>query len=190
MNPTLVELPELFHSSETKAPIKTCLVCEKYLLEKEEYIIEKAFTNYAGLNTQDLVWEFAICTDCMKTQMNEYSEESARKMGEYFQENMNFSHQNELRKNQNFAPHEWISKCIIKGTPIKDCAQYQISAQCMGKMMLFERTPFMISGEAMDEMIQLMSNETLGFFNDFREKHFPPPEDLSPFFKEKDFVLI
>lgn len=190
MNPTLAELPPLFHSSETGALIDKCLVCEKHLLDKEEYIIEKSFTNYPGMKTQDLVWEFAICTDCMKTQMEEYSEESERKMTKYFVKNMEFSHQHELRENQDFEAGKWISKCIIKGTPIKDCAQYQISAQCVGKMMVFDRTPFMISGEAMDEIIQLMSNETLGFFNDFREKYFPPPEDLSPFFREKDFVLI
>ncbi|MEQ9309650.1 MAG: hypothetical protein RLN90_09360 [Balneolaceae bacterium] len=190
MNPTLVELPSLFHSSETGVPISTCLVCEKTLLDQQEYIIEKAFTNYPGIKTQDLVWEFAICTNCMKEQMNEYSKDSERKMTEYFVQNMDFTYQNELRTNQDFDPDKWISKCIIKGTAIKDCAQYQISAQCLGNMMLFERTPFMISGEAMDEIIQLMSNETLGFFNDFRGRYFPPPEDLSPFFKEKDFVLI
>lgn len=190
MNPTLVELPELFYSSETKSAFEHCLVCEKYLLENEEYIIEKAFTNYAGLKTQDLVWEFAICIDCMKSQMSEYSEESSQKMNSYFQQHMNFEYQNELRKNHDFDPYKWISKCIIKGTPIKDCAQYQISSQCSGKMMVFDRSPLMISGEAMDELIQLMSKETLGFFNDFRGTYFPPPEDLSPFFKEKDFIFI
>ncbi len=190
MNPALSEIPDLFHSSETGTPIEKWLVCEKHLLDQQEYIIEKAFTNYPGVKTRDLVWEFAICTDCMKTQMNEYSEESERKMTEYFQQNMDFTHQNELRTNHRFDANKWISKCIIKGTPIEDCAQFQISAQCVGNLMLFDRTPFMISGEAMDEIIQLMSNETLGFFNDFRGKYFPPPEDLSPFFKEKDFVLI
>ena len=190
MNPTLLEIPELFFSSETLAPIRNCLVCDKYLLENEEYIIEKAFTNYPGVTTQDLVWEFAMCTDCMKMLMSEYSEESERKMTEYFGQNMNFGYQNKLRKTQNFDAEAWTSKCVVKGKPIRECAQYQINAQCLGSMVYFDRTPFMISGEAMDEMIQLISNKTLGFFNHFRGKYFPPPQDLSPFFKEKEFILL
>ncbi len=190
MTPTLSELPELFYSSDTGKPIERCLVCGKYLLDNEEYIIEKAFTNYPGISTQDLVWEFAICMDCMHEQMKEYSEESEQKMAEYFQANLDFSHQNELRSSNEFDVEKWLSKCMIKGTPIEECAQYQISTQCVGTMMVFDRTPMMISGKAIDEIIQLMSNETLGFFNDFRDHYFPPPEDLSPLFRDKDFVLI
>jgi hypothetical protein len=48
----------------------------------------------------------------------------------------------------------------------------------------------MISGPAIDEMTDLLSNETIDFFNDFRGRYLPPPEDLSPLFKDKDFVLI
>ena len=186
----LRDIPEAFHSSETGAPIQHCKVCNKYLLDGAEYIIEKALVHYPGMNTTDLVWEFAICTDCTVTVMSEYSEESNRKMQEYFSRNMNLSHLRELTRAENFEAHDWLNKCIITGKEMSECSQYQITGQCMGNLMLFENGPFMISGEAMDEIVQLLSNETLGAMNDFRDRHFPPPEDLSPLLRDKDFVFI
>ena len=184
------EIPSIFLSSETGKPIERCLVCDKHLLDGEEYMIEKAFANYPALNTKDLIWEIAICFDCMETQRLEYSEESNRRIAEYFQTHSSFSHHKKLIEDQNYNAEEWLSHCLISGKPASECSQYQIYAQCVDGFCLFESAPFMISDEAMDEVAQLLSNATLRSMNDFRDKYMPPPEDLSPLLRDKDFVLL
>lgn len=190
MSAYLREIPEIFYSSETGAPIKHCKVCNEYLLDGTDYVIEKSMVHYPSSNTTDLIYEFAICMDCMEKAMAEYSKESQQKMNQYFLNHMNFERQRDLIQTENFDYNEWLSECLITGKAKEKCSQFQICAQCVGGMMVFEHTPFLISGEAMDEVIQLLSHQTLGAMNDFRDRHFPPPEDLSPLFYDKDFVLI
>ena len=190
MSQYLQEIPSIFYSSETGAPIDRCLICDSYLLDGIEYIIEKAIVNYPSVGTQDLVWEVAICMDCMENITNEYSQASQQKMAEYFMENMDMRHHKELREKENFDINEWISKCIIKGKSQRECTQYQLCGHFIGDLCVFDHTPFLVCDEAMDEVIHLLSNETLGAMNDFRDRYFPPPEDLSPLLRDKDFVLI
>ncbi len=190
MSQYLKEIPPIFYSNETGAPIQRCLVCDSYLLDGAEYIIEKAVVNYPTVGTRDLVWEFALCMDCMEEITSEYSEESQQKMSQYFIENMNMGHLRELKEAENFDVHEWISKCIVKGKAQSDCSQYQLCGHFVGELCVFDHTPFLVSDEAMDEVVQLISNKTLGSMNDFRDRFFPPPEDLSPLLRDKEFILI
>ena len=191
MHLNLFEIPPVFHSSDTGAPIERCLVCDKKLLDSgEEYMLEKAFANYPALKTRDIIWEIAICFDCMEMQRQEFSEESNQRIAEYFQTHADFTRHRELIESQNYDPSEWISHCVITGKPASECSQYQVYAQCIGAQCLFDATPFMISDEAMDEVAKLISNKTLDSMNDFRDRYLPTPEDLSPFFRDKDFVLL
>jgi hypothetical protein len=70
------EIPTIFYNTETKAPIDRCLVCHSYLLIDTDYIIEKAIVNYPTTDSFDLIWEFAMCIDCMTSVLNEYSKQS------------------------------------------------------------------------------------------------------------------
>lgn len=105
-------------------------------------------------------------------------------------DNMNLARQYMLAGNSNFDPEEWLKECIITGKTQDQCSQYQLCLQCTGELAVFERTPFMISDEAMDVVAQLLSNSTIDAMNKFRDQHFPPPEDLSPLLRDRDFVLI
>lgn len=183
------DIPEIFLSSETGAPFDECLVCSKDL-SQARFLVEKAFVNYPDLETSDLVWEYAMCMDCAEEQKKEYSEESNRRLNEYFIKRMNLGRQLSLLKNENFETDDWISECLITGKPIGECKQYQVYGYFMGKYTVYEQAPFMLSDDALDKAVELISDQTLGFMNDFRDKHFPPPEDLSPLFPERDFVMI
>jgi hypothetical protein len=184
------DIPALFHSSETGTLIQRCLMCDSFLLDGMEYMIEKSISNYPGMNTKDIIHEFALCVDCATSIMNEYSEESAQKMAQYFTDHMDFSRLNKFKTEEFFEADLWVAKCIVKKTPIEECSNYQMSAHCIGDQIIFDKSPLMISGEATDEVADLLSNKTTDLLNKFRDDHFPPPEDLSPLFKEKDFVLL
>lgn len=186
----LQKIPPIFYNSNTEKPINQCLVCDTNLLSDTEYIIEKSMVNYPGTGSLDLIWEFAICINCMNHVMDEYSKESHQAMNTYFMENMNLKRQTTLASNNNFDANAWLSECIITGKHQNTCSQFQICLQCVGEQAIFDRTPFMISDEAMDEVTKLLSNSTIEAMNRFRDIHFPPPEDLRPFFRKKDFVLI
>lgn len=190
MPQNLREIPPIFYNSDTGAPIERCLVCDSYLLSEVDYIIEKSMVNYPSAGTTDLIWEFAICMDCMDSVMSDYSKESHQAMNEYFMDNMNLSRQHILAGKQNFDVNEWLKECIITGKSQAECSQFQLCLQCTGELAVFDRTPFMISDEAMDAVTQLLSNATIDAMNKFRDKHFPPPEDLSPLLRDRDFVLI
>lgn len=177
----LQEIPSIFHNSETGAPIERCLMCDTYLLDDKEYIIEKAMVNYPGTGTTDLIWEFAMCMSCMDSVMSEYSKESHQAMNEYFMDNMDFARQRALIKSENFDPEEWMSSCMITGKPKNDCSQFQLTVQCKGDKAIFDRTPFLISDEAMDAVTELLSNATIDAMNKFRDEHFPPPKTSAPY---------
>ena len=67
---TFREIPSIFYSSETGAPIEQCLLCERELKDCT-YLIEKAYSNYPELNTSDLIWEYAICQECTESLKSE-----------------------------------------------------------------------------------------------------------------------
>lgn len=190
MDNNLRDIPDVFCSSESGKPISNCLVCDRYLLENVNYVIEKSITSYPGVDAEDSVYEIAVCSECLQSLMSEYSEESERTLNAYFLEKMDFSHQYKLLEHELFDADSWISRCIINKTNRSESTHYQICAHAIGDKIIFDRSPFMISGAAIDEMTDLLSTETIGFFNDFRDQYLTPPEDLSPLFKDRDFVLI
>ena len=100
-------------------------------------------------------------------------------MQDYFDSNVNLGARREALLEKNVLKmDEWVSKCIIKGTSIKEISQYQICCQCDGKDLLFGLSPFMISGEAVDEIANLLSNKTLGEIDGFVGEFFGWPPEL------------
>ncbi|MEO1021609.1 MAG: hypothetical protein AAFW89_03625 [Bacteroidota bacterium] len=190
MHFNLNNIPEIFFNSETGSPFTECKVCGETLTDGREYLIEKSFVHYNDKVNDDLVWEAAMCLNCVLELRKEYSEESYRRMNAYFESNMNFDRQRELAESQNFTVSDWLDTCVITGKKRPECGQYQIYGHFLGGSAVFDSGPFMLSGEAMDEAIQLMSNETLDNMNRFRDQHFPPPEDLRPLFEDPKFVFI
>lgn len=72
----------------------------------------------------------------------------------------------------------WLDHCIIHGTPVEELSEFQLIGHCQGREMLVTHMPFVIGGEAMDEILQLLSNETLDELGGFRDEHFGPPPAL------------
>ena len=170
------DIPKVFYSFETRAPFERCIECEKYLLDDDtEYIIEKAVKNYEGYAAKDVVFDYAICMDCAEQMRKEVSKESWDKMMQYFQENMDI--QSRLDR-QGKTPEENLRNCMIKKTDVDQCREYQIYAHCRGKQLNMENPPYMISGEVMEELLPLLSNQTIDEMNWFMNKHFSPDPSL------------
>ena len=158
------EIPKVFYSTETGKPFSHCVSCEKHLLASgEQYVIEKAIRNYQKFKTNDTIFEYAMCVGCYEKIHKSFSVSSKQAVENYFLQNVDFARRRaQLLEQGNRRLDEWLSDCIVKGTPVQDLDEYQILCQCQGDKMLFTYLPFMIGGDATEEIVQLLSNETLG----------------------------
>ena len=70
-------IPSFFHAYDTGAPFRSCQVCERDLMTyTKPYVIEKAIRRYPKFDTEDVIFEYAICMDCAEEQRKQMSKES------------------------------------------------------------------------------------------------------------------
>jgi len=186
------EIPSIFYSDENSKPFSHCVSCDKYLLQTGTlYVIEKAIKRYEKFNTTDTIFEYAMCLDCYSKVCKSFSDTSKTKMQDYFDRNVDLGARRKALLEKNVLKmDEWVSKCIIKGTSVKEVSQYQICCQCDGRDLLLGLSPFMISGEAVDEIANLLSNKTLGEIDGFIGEFFPWPPELKKNLRDQPVFVM
>lgn len=187
-----IEIPKLFYSTDKEKPFSNCISCDKYLLQSHTpYVIEKAVKQYPEYNTTDVIFEYAMCMECYLEIHESMSLDSKSNIEQYFLENVDLNKRRKsLLENEELLIDNWTSNCIIKGTPVKELNEYQIACQCDGEYLLFTNMPFIIGNLALDEMMQLLSNQTIGEIRGFYDKFFSPDPDIKKLFDEPKFVLL
>lgn len=187
-----IRIPKLFFSTETELPFSNCISCDKYLLSfNTPYVIEKAIKQYPEYKTTDVIFEYAMCMDCYQNISKSMSQESKENIEHYFSENVNLDiRRTNLLKKEIPVIENWTSNCIIKGTPIDELTEYQIACQCDGEFMLFTNMPFLIGNVALDEMMNLLSNKTIGEINGFKDRFFAPDPDLQKLIDEPTLLIL
>ena len=162
------DIPEIFQKADGK-PFNKCMKCGKELLESEEdYVIERAFRKYKDSNVTDIIFEYAFCLSCMEEFYKTYSEDSRRKIDDFLSRNCDLvGRTNKLYKAEAFKVGQWISKCAITGKNIDECEEYQIAGQFHGNFICYAYLPWMMSDEAGDAIVELLSDETLGSIDGF-----------------------
>ncbi|VGO17497.1 hypothetical protein PDESU_06093 [Pontiella desulfatans] len=174
-----IPVPEIFWSFETGKPISHCSLCHRELMEPgTNYVIEKAFQD------GETLFEHAICLQCHFQCLENLSEESTRRIRSYFAENVDLEHRPAQLLEKFGTRHErWLGHCMVKGYPPEECGEYQIYGFCIDQDLIFNGAPYMISGEAVDEILGLLSSETLGALGDISDRLFGigSPKDLLVF---------
>ncbi|MCB0283401.1 MAG: hypothetical protein KDF60_12535 [Calditrichaeota bacterium] len=193
--PVLIDIPKQFYSDAVNRLFSNCLNCNRFLLEENtEYIIEKAVRRYNDYDTNDTIFEYAICMKCHSEIISVYSESSLKSIQNYFQTNVNFQERqriiNEKIEQGKLDIQDYTSRCLIKGTPINKLNEYQIGCQCIGNKMLANNMPFLIGNEAMDELSQLLSNQTIGEMNRFIDEFLGLPPDLRKLLKDSGVLIL
>lgn len=185
------EIPSEFYSLETGTYFDRCIECEKYLLEDEtEYFIEKAVKKYAGFSAHDVIFEYAICAGCAQKMRNDMSKESMQSIQNYFIENIDVRERMNLVLEESENPVNWLKQCLIKKTPAEEVNEYQIYAHCNGTQLNLTQMPYMISAAALDEIMHLLSKETLDELGGFMDKHFGPPPELAEPLPTRRVILV
>lgn len=193
--PVLIDIPEQFYSDAVNRLFANCLNCNRFLLDgNTEYIIEKAVRRYNEFNTTDTIFEYAICMKCHSEIMSVYSESSLNNIQNYFQENVNFNERqriiNEKIDQGKLDFKDYVSHCLIKGTPVTKLNEYQIGCHCIGNKMLANNMPFLIGNEAMDELSQLLSNKTIGEMDRFIDEFLGLPPDLRKLLRDSGVLIL
>jgi hypothetical protein len=193
----LPDIPKDFFNSETGAPFSNCLVCECDLKQQNQpYSIERAIRHYPEIELKSVVFEYAMCAKCMAQMEKELSEETRMAIMQYFAENFNYSNRPTWQPNDEdddepiaFNISDWISNCSIKAVSRTELYEYTLCARCIGDKIIPEIAPYMISGLAQDELIELFSNKSLGFLDDFTDRHFSGPPELKELFKGRPILV-
>lgn len=171
-----IPVPEIFWSFETGKPMRRCSLCHCDLMaEGTQYLIEKAFRD------GETMFEHALCLQCHFQCLEEMSEESIDNIQAYFAERVEPGDRPALLLEQYGTDHKrWLGKCMVKGYPVEECGEYQIYAFCSGRDLLFSGAPYMICGEVVDEILELLSSETRGTLADLSDRLFgiDAPNDL------------
>lgn len=176
------EIPQLFWSDLTNSPFEHCIHCEKPLLEGNmDYMIEKAIQSTDKEGVYSTIFEYAICFECADQLKAQLSVSSMENINRFYAEKVDMNKRREaLLADAGHTEEDWLKDCIIKHRPSKGGEEYQIYGQCNGKRFLYYDMPFMISGEALDEMIDLISDETMDELDRFKDDLITGP----PEFKE------
>ncbi len=186
MDKNKYNIPELFRSFLSNKPIENCIMCEKYLLEPgTNYFIEKAFKD-------DFVEvEYAICMDCAENMKGSMSVQSLANIENYFLTRMQFMQENMYAlQEQEVDPELFLTKCAIKGTPREELNEYQIAGFFNGSNLNMVTFPFLISGEAAEEINELLSKETKGEIDGFIDDFIGLPPEWKEILKTNRPILI
>jgi len=161
-------IPEEFWCFETGEPFQRCFMCSCDLMhEGTHYLVEKAFRK------KEVLFEYAMCFECLQDIRKQLSNQSLKLIENYFDEHVDFvKRTNDFLEAYGPETRFWIDKCMIKGTPISECEEHQIYGWFIDESIVFPGMPYMLSGVVMDELLNLLSNETIGVLEDFSEKLF------------------
>jgi len=163
---------------------KKCVFCEDNILEYEHgYVVEKAFKYNQKTEDFDIIFEYALCLECIQRLSSEMSKESTSKIEKYFKANakpLSLSELIDLKTR--------TETCMITKEKLNKSKEYQIAAFFQKDlMMISERFPFAISSVAIEEIQNLISKKTRDFSDKFKDLIIPPQErDKIP----KDRILI
>ena len=168
-------IPKTFWSFEKDAPFECCSLCGEDLFKPgtglfslpNSYHIEKAYKK------DEVLYECAICSSCRENLTKELSDQSLKLISNYLGEHVDPTERYEqLIEAHSDSPDGWINHCMVKGTSVDDTKEYQICGEFVGTQLRYSVFPYALGNEAIEELTQLLSDETRGALDDFSNKVF------------------
>jgi hypothetical protein len=177
-----IPIPEMFHSFLKTGPFDRCLMCERDLLiDGTQYLIEKAFKQ------KEVIFEFAMCLDCHDKFSDELSKKTTKRLAQFFSQKVDLvTRREELLQESADDVNPWLDTCLLTGKKMSEVNEYQIYGHCDGPDLLFSYFPYMICGEGIDQIIELLSKKTIDVLGDFTDKYLGCP----PEFQDKPILFF
>ncbi len=169
-----------------------CISCEKELIKSNStYVIEKAIKPFEGFRAHSTVFEYAMCMECALKMRSKISAQSAQAISDYFTKNIDLIGRYELDVDQaQFSIEPWIDTCLVKGKNIRELGECQIYAQCQGDRLVIQEFPYMMSGQAIEEVMELISAETKEEFDRMKDDLVDGPSEFQDLLQGGPRVFI
>lgn len=179
-------------SDLTGAPMDRCISCEKELIKSQsDYVIEKAIKPYNGYGAYSTIFEYAMCLPCADQMRTRISAQSMQHINEYFSRNFDFTTRqglNPVTAENSIFP--WIDQCMVKGTHASQLGECQVYAQCKGGHLVVQEFPYMISGQVIEEVIEILSPETKDEFDRMKDELIDGPSEFQDLLQGGPRVFI
>ncbi len=180
------EINPRFYNSDTDTPFTNCMTCNVLLTDNQEYMIEKAMRRVPNLGVEEVIFEYAMCMSCAEDFRERMSKSSIEKIEAYFVEKSSGYVQMIDENNLSLS----LDNCILTKKAKDECSEYVMNAHCRGDKMLYSAFPYMIDNDAMDEISEMLSAETLDELDDFKSKHFNGPPEIAELINPKRLIPI
>lgn len=191
-NSEKIKIPKVFYSDGTGKLFDKCIDCECDLLDGHTtYLIEKAVKQFPKFDAKDTIFEYAICLNCSLKLYASFSKESRQAMDQYFDAHANrFKNHIDKLDRENFEVNEYLSNCVMKGTPVKELAEYQIICQCRGNNLVLTYPPYLVGANAIDEVANLLSNKTIDTLGGFMDDNLGLPPEIKDILKDQPVFVF
>ena len=186
-------IPKEFYAFETDEPFEACMVCKADLMAGDvDYFIEKAIRNYPEHEVSDVVYEYALCSLCAHDMNEKMSQESLESMQSYFSGNQEFLRKiNDYNQNwQSLSEQPLSENCAITGDHKSNLSEYMIYGHFKGNQMITSTMPFLLSGKVLDDVAELLSDETIDELDNFMGEYFGGPPELEELWKPRRPVFF
>lgn len=173
-----IDIPELFYSEKTTEPFSECSLCGKILAAEDTYIIEKSFKRNKSTKQHELIYEYALCSNCQENMRTELSQESLKNIEMYYKLYVDFEKRYadimESRAVTDLNVDDWVSRCLITNKELAQEDEYTIGAQIHNGLLVFGAMPFALGKKAIYEMQEILSKTTKDILDGFQNEIFPP----------------
>lgn len=180
----LYPLDSRFLDAEDGTPFERCMVCDKSVITSgEDYFIERIFRRLPeNEGATEALFEYAMCARCADDLRKKLSEASKVSIEQLFTDRLN--------SKQMLGIEESTKYCLLTGKPIDQALEFSYHAHCNRDRLIHSFFPYAISDDGMDEIGALLSDETLGFLDDFKGRHFSGPPELADFLNPKRLIPL
>lgn len=192
MESNSIDIPKIFQCDLTGSHFDKCVKCECDLMKGDRaYMIEKALKPYGSYTSYSTLFEYAMCLGCAESMKSMLSKESMENLMVYFSENMNLvKHRMEMSEQFPLQTNKWIERCIVSGRSVSEVGECQIYAACIGDQMVFSEFPYMVSGNVLDQMVELLSAETKDELEGFKDEFVNGPSEFQDLLQSGPKVFI
>ncbi len=182
-NSTLIDIPPAFHSSSTGKLFTSCVACGVQLFDEVlPYIIEKAYFRPNLSEKPKTMFEYSICNPCFEDYGAGFSDKSIARLEEFW--DLHYKQEERLESfliKDEINYLDWMERCCLLDLPRSELPMYQVNGLFIGKKMLLEECPWLVSGKAMDEMMQGYSKESKLRTLWFSKKYLNIPEEFQKY---------
>lgn len=170
-----------FNDYITEKPFRECKSCGTSL-EHIPYVVEKALRQQGGLERPTVVFEVALCMNCTEDMRQSMSASSLQNVQQYFQQNA------AMEQMQSHSP-EGLNTCAVSGKEVSQLEEVQLYAYFMPGMEV-PAVSYALSGEIIEQVVELLSEETKDEIDDFMEQNFGLPPEYKSRLVGRKLILV